>query len=213
MGKLNELTGKKYGRLTVLERSGSTAQNKASWRCRCDCGNEVIVVGSHLLNGNTQSCGCYKSDRTSERKRSHGKSRTRLYHIWKNMRQRCGNPHKPDYLYYGGRGIIVDERWEDYSSFEKWAVENGYRDDLTIDRINVNGNYCPENCRWVSMTEQARNMSKNRIITYNGESHCLAEWAEILGISAKVLGQRVNRYGWSVERAFTTPVRVVGGVV
>jgi hypothetical protein len=213
MGKLNELTGKKYGRLTVIERSGSTAQKKALWRCRCDCGNEVVVVGSHLLNGNTHSCGCYKRDVTSERMSSHGKSGSRLHHIWKNMRQRCANPHKPDYKYYGGRGIVVDDIWNDYEVFEKWAIESGYTDALTIDRIDVNGNYCPDNCRWVSMTEQARNMSRNRIITYNGESHCLSEWGEILGISAKVLGLRINTYGWSVERAFATPVRVVGGTL
>lgn len=213
MSKLNDLVGGKYGRLTVIERAGSTAQKKALWICRCDCGNEVIVVGSHLLNGNTHSCGCYKSDRTSERMGSHRKSNTRLHHIWKNMRQRCNNPNKPDYKYYGGKGIIVDERWSDYSSFEKWAVENGYTNNLTIDRIDVNGNYCPENCRWVTMTEQARNMSRNRIITYNGETHCLAEWAEIIGISAKVLGHRLNSYGWTIERAFTTPVRRVGGAV
>ena len=211
MGKLNDLTGKKYGRLTVIERAGSTAQKKALWRCRCDCGNDVIVVGSHLLNDNTHSCGCYKRDKTIERMISHGKSNTRLHHIWKNMRQRCGNPHKPDYKYYGGKGVTIDDIWNDYEVFAKWAIENGYSDDLTIDRIDVNGNYCPDNCRWVSMTEQARNMSRNRMITYNGESHCLSEWGEILGISVKVLSHRINAYGWSVERAFTTPVRILGG--
>ena len=213
MGKLNDLTGKKYGRLTVIERAGSTTQKKALWNCRCDCGNEIIVVGSHLLNGNTRSCGCYKRDLTSERMSSHGKSKTRLHHIWKNMRQRCSNPHKPDYKYYGGKGITVDDIWNDYEVFAKWAIENGYSDNLTIDRIDVNGNYCPNNCRWVSMTEQARNMSRNRIITYNGESHCVTEWGEILGISAKVLSSRINAHGWSVERAFTTPVRGSGGTV
>lgn len=211
MGKLNDLTGKKYSRLTVIERAGSTAHKKALWKCRCDCGNEVIIIGSHLLNDNTHSCGCYKREITSERMVSHGKSNTRLHHIWKNMRQRCSNPHKPDYKYYGGKGITVDDIWNDYEVFAKWAIGNGYRDDLTIDRIDVNGNYCPDNCRWVSMTEQARNMSRNRVITYNGESHCLSEWGEILGINDKVLGHRINAYGWSVERAFTTPVRILGG--
>ena len=162
MGKLNDLTGKKYARLMVIERAGSTAQKKALWRCRCECGNNVTVVGSHLLNGNTRSCGCYKTDVTSERMIHHGKAGTRLYHIWKNMRQRCNNPNKSDYKYYGGKGVSVDERWNDYSSFEKWSMDNGYREDLTIDRINIDGNYCPENCRWVSMTEQARNMGRNR---------------------------------------------------
>ena len=213
MGKCIDLVGKKYARLMVIERSGSNAHNKALWKCRCECGSEVTVIGSHLLNGNTHSCGCYKRDITSERLSSHRKSRTRLYHIWKNMRQRCYNPNKPDYKYYGGKGIIVDERWSDYSCFEKWAVENGYNYNLTIDRIDLNGNYCPENCRWVTMTEQARNMSRNRIITYNGESHCLSEWGEILGISAKLLGQRINKYGWSIERAFTTPIRCSGGAI
>lgn len=213
MSKLNDLVGGKYGRLTVIERAGSTVHKKALWRCRCDCGKEVVVIGSHLLKGNTNSCGCYKSDKTSERMSSHKKSKTRLYHIWKNMRQRCENPNKPDYLYYGGKGVIVSESWSEYSSFEKWALANGYANNLTIDRINVNGNYCPENCRWVTMTEQARNMSRNRIITYKGESHCLSEWGEMLGISAKVLGHRINTYGWSIERAFTTPVRHIGGAV
>lgn len=211
MGTLNDLTGKRFERLTVLERAGSSAHKKALWRCVCDCGNEVVVIGSHLLNGNTHSCGCYKRDKTIECRVSHGKSKTRLYHIWKNMRQRCRNPHKPDYCYYGGKGVTVCDKWDDFTCFSKWAKDNGYRDDLTLDRIDVNGNYCPENCRWVSMTEQARNMSRNRIITYKGESHCLSEWGEILGISAKVLGHRINTYGWTVDRAFTTPVATIGG--
>lgn len=207
MGKLNDLTGQKYGRLTVIERAGSNIHKKALWKCRCDCGREVVVIGSNLLNGNTNSCGCYKSDMTSERMQTHGQSQTRLYHIWKNMRQRCGNPRKPDYQYYGGRGIKIDKRWDDYNEFEKWALANGYTDELTIDRINVDGNYTPENCRWVSMTEQARNMSRNRMLEYNGEKHCIAEWGEILGISPKVLGLRINAYHWSIERTLTTPVR------
>ena len=213
MSKLKDLKGNRYGRLIVIERSGSNIHKRALWKCLCDCGNEVVVVGSHLLNGNTYSCGCYKSDKIRERLGSHYKSRTRLHNIWKNMRQRCNNPNKPDYKYYGGKGVRVTSRWDDYSTFEKWSIENGYTDALTIDRIDTNGDYCPENCRWVSRTEQSRNMSKNRIIIYNGESHCLSEWGEILGISPKVLGQRINAYGWSIERAFNTPVRSVGGKV
>lgn len=213
MGKLKDLTSMKFNRLTVIERAGSTKNKKALWKCRCDCGNELLVIGSHLINGNTHSCGCYKIDKTSERNRLHGQSKTRLYHTWKNIRQRCNNPNKPDFAYYGGRGITMDEAWEDYSSFERWAMENGYSDNLTIDRIDVNGNYCPENCRWADMKTQARNMRRNRMIEYNGETHCLSEWGDVLGISSKVLEHRINRYGWTVERAFTTPIRTFGGRV
>ncbi len=209
MPKLRDLTGQKFGKLTVIERDGSTAYNKALWRCRCDCGNETFVVGSHLISGNTRSCGCSIKERAIERNGIHLHSGTRLYNIWKNMRQRCNNENVPCYRFYGGKGVSVCAEWENYTNFEKWAFSNGYQDDLTIDRIDGDGNYEPNNCRWVTMVMQSRNTSRNRIIEYNGETHCLAEWADILGISRKILDSRINRYNWSVERAFTQTIRVI----
>lgn len=207
MGRLNDLTGKKFNRLLVIERVGSNSHKKALWKCECDCGNIITVIGSNLLNGNTHSWGCYKSGNTSARNSSHGKSQTRLYHIWKNMRQRCNNPNKPDYEYYGGGGITVCSMWDNFIEFEKWAYKKGYTDDLTIDRINVNEGYSPNNCRWVDMKTQDRNTTRNRRLTFKGETHCLSEWGEIMGISHKTIGNRINAYGWSIERALTTPVR------
>lgn len=166
MGTLVDLTGKKYGRLVALERAGSTAKKKATWLCRCDCGRMLVVVGSNLTSGNTQSCGCFDRDINSRVHTTHGGNRPgkreRLYSVWLNMRGRCTNPSRPDYKYYGGCGVEVCEEWSDYSKFRSWAFANGYdpaapHGQCTIDRINVNGNYCPENCRWVDMKTQRHN--------------------------------------------------------
>jgi hypothetical protein len=141
---------------------------------------------------------------------THGDKGTRLYYIWNNMKQRCINSHNPQFADYGGRGITVCEDWLKYECFRDWALNNGYSENLTIDRINNNSGYCPENCRWATPREQANNTRKVRLITYNGETHSVCEWSRILNIKQSTLNMRLNKYGWSAEEALRKEVRKYG---
>ena len=196
--KFIDLTGKRFNRLTVIKRVELKGKS-TRWLCKCDCGNETIVTSEKLKSGHTKSCGCYCHDLV----RKHGKYGTRIYKIWQSMKARCNNTKTP---YYGGRGITVCDEWlNDFKAFYDWAMANGYRDDLTIDRINNDGNYEPSNCRWITMKEQANNTRSNHNITFNGETHSLSEWSRILGIHSHTLSNRIYR-GWSIKRAFTEPI-------
>lgn len=137
----------------------------------------------------------------------HGMRETRLYNIWRSMRQRCNNPKTRNYKNYGGRGIRVCNEWEDFQTFVKWAFQSGYNDTLTIDRENTDGNYCPENCRWTTYKKQNNNRRDNRLIEYNGEIHTLSEWSDIIGIKMPTLWKRIKD-GWSIEKAFTSPLKI-----
>ena len=149
MPKLNDLTGQRFGRLTVLERT------ELKWLCKCDCGNKKIVAGGHLVSGDTKSCGCLRI--------KHGMRNTRLYSIWHGMKERCYNTKHKFYKHYGGRGIKVCEEWKnDFQTFADWALSHGYADNLTIDRIDVNGNYEPSNCQWATNAEQQRNKRNSK---------------------------------------------------
>lgn len=216
-GKIKDLTGKRFGRLLVVQQCGrKTDCGKLLWLCKCDCGNIVEVSGMALVAGHTRSCGCYKRDIDKNRTFIHGDTAdnetSRLYHVWANIKQRCYNASNAAYKYYGGRDIVMSEEWKnDYSSFKEWAYANGYDENAklkacTIDRIDTNGNYCPENCRWVSMKVQGNNTRRNHILTYRGEEHTISEWSVILGINYKTIMMRLN-LGWSVEKTFETPVR------
>lgn len=181
MGREIDLTGQRFGRLTVVKKVGvkrvGQHSSKSIWLCRCDCGNEKEVLRNSLVNGGTKSCGCLAAENRKIMHLKHGKANTRIWKIWCNMRDRCGNPNNRSYPYYGGRGIVVCEEWKnDFTPFYNWAVANGYSDEMTIDRIDGDGNYEPSNCRWATRKDQTRNRGITRKFT-------LSEIAEIEGIS------------------------------
>lgn len=162
MYKHNDLTGKVFGKLTVIADDGRTADRCIRWKCLCECGNEVNVSGRSLTSGHTRSCGCLQRETASALHRVHGDRDARLYAVWKNMKQRCENETDSGYQWYGAKGVSVCEEWHDYAAFKAWAIANGYDENAeygkcTIDRIDPCGNYEPSNCRWVSMAEQNRN--------------------------------------------------------
>lgn len=200
--RFEDLNGKKFNRLTVIKRTSGTIKKHTYWECKCDCGNTTIVASQKLKNGSTKSCGCYGKEKVTR----HGMWNTRVYKIWCNMKSRCNNSKLDVYEYYGARGITVCEEWEnDFMSFYKWAMDNGYDEKLTLDRIDVDKNYEPNNCRWVTMKTQANNTRRNHIIEYKGAKHTISEWADLVGINKKILAHRLER-GWEIERALTQKV-------
>lgn len=211
MGKLIDLTGHRFGRLVVVERVGRTKSGYILWLCQCDCGNTHTVESRNLNCGSVRSCGCLQYEtQLSNRKDNtkHGLSnKEALYGTWKNMKRRCYSPNDKRAKFYSGKGVIVCDEWRnDYSAFRNWALANGYKEGLTIDRIDNNGNYCPENCRWATAKIQANNQSRNRLLTYNGETLTMSEWADKLGITYGTINHRVQR-GWSMARIVSTPQR------
>lgn len=208
MNNYKDLTGQRFGMLVVVEESNERIQRKRAWICKCDCGKTHIALGTRLTHGNVHSCGCLRYKKAAEALTTHGKRHTRLYSIWTNMRNRCNLPTSTEYERYGARGIKVCDEWQhDFEAFYNWALSNGYRDDLTLDRKDNDGNYEPSNCRWATSYEQTRNTRNNRMIEYNGKTHCITDWANITGIPCALIGQRIDRLGWSIERALTEPVR------
>lgn len=213
------LTGKKFERLTVIryisaeERDGfSHKKDSRRWLCKCDCGNIVRLRTEQLLQGKAKSCGCYIKDifhNQTIKNTTHGLKNTRLYRIWNNIKDRCYNKNCKDYFKYGGRGIRVCNEWLDnFQEFYDWCILNGYSDNLSIDRIDVNGNYEPNNCRWVTMKMQCRNRRNNLILEYKGERKSLAEWCEELNLDYHLVHNRLYN-DWTVERAFETPKRIL----
>jgi hypothetical protein len=208
-----DLAGIKFGRLTALRYDhtkivGKDKEPIALWLCRCDCGNEVVVGAGNLISGGTKSCGCLGREKTIERNKkntTHGKSHDRIYRTWQGMLNRCYRTNDRKYPLYGGRGITVCEEWHDPCKFISWAYANGYTDELTIDRIDKDKNYCPGNCRWVDYKVQNNNRSFCHYIEYNRMTKTVSEWAEYLGISLYARQHRI-RNGWSIERAFTQKV-------
>ena len=186
MGKFIDITSRKFGRMTVLGVACKNKKGEYLWHCKCDCGTEKNVRAADLKNGKVVSCGCYRKEKAIK----HGLKHDRLYKIWIAIRQRCNNPKSDGFEYYGARGIKVCKEWDDFKSFHDWSMSNGYEKHLTIDRIDVNGNYEPSNCRWVSEQVQGSNKRNNVFLEFNGKTHTLSEWSRIFGIKRATISTR-----------------------
>lgn len=213
MGNMKDLTGQKFEMWTVLEVYGKNKSGGYMWLCQCDCGKIKAIDGRSLRSGTSKSCGCGRSvygDLYGHGK--HNGRNDRLYAVWVGIKDRCLNSNSKFYHRYGGRGITICDEWkDDYPAFKEWAYSHGYNDqapkgECTIDRINNDEGYSPENCRFTTSMEQCNNRSNNHRVEYNGEEHTIAEWCRITGIPKYTLLYRINRYGWDIEKALTTPV-------
>lgn len=251
MPELIDLTGRKFGKLTVVCRVENNKHGQPQWKCICDCGNETVVVGQKLRKGITKSCGCLVYEQKTRLK--HGMTGTVLHNRWLNMKSRCYNKNNKSYCRYGARGITICEQWHDFKNFYNWAMENGFSEELSLDRIDNGKGYSPDNCRWATPIQQANNTRRNVIVEYNGEKktvseHCrdlglnynnvifrlengvpakdafskeykrrkperdkyfkdLQEKSEKAGIKYKTVWTRIFKYGWSEEKALSTPVK------
>lgn len=197
-----QLIGKRFGKLVVIAEYGRSEHGDKLWLCKCDCGNKSIVTTSALTRtkGNAMSCGCG----VGANLKTHGHSKERLYHIWKGMRTRCYNKTNDGYRNYGKRGIKLCDEWKnDYMSFRKWALLHGYSDNLTIERIDVNKGYSPDNCEWITLIEQSRNKRNTVWITYKGEKKTLKEWSAITGFGYGTLYTRIFKLKWDLKDAFS----------
>jgi hypothetical protein len=209
--KIKDISGLRFGRLIAVEIVGITKKQERIWKCKCDCGNETEVTVVRLMNGTTKSCGCIQKELSSKRAKTgiskiHGYHGTRVYICYKSMMERCCNPNNRAYKNYGGRGIKICDEWmHNPKAFIDWALNNGYKDNLTIERINVNGNYEPSNCKWATIKQQNNNRRSNKFITINNETKTLQEWADYVGILSSTINRRINK-GWDYERAVFTPV-------
>jgi hypothetical protein len=202
VGKFIDLAGQRFGRLVVIERIENDKSKNARWICLCDCGNETIVVTRDLRSGHTQSCGCLNRDKITTHGHCKGGKKSPTYGSWHDMMQRCYNPNCREYPNYGGRDIRVCLRWHIFENFleDMGECSNG----LELERVDVNGHYELENCKWDTEKNQARNRRNNVILTLNGVSHCASEWAEILGWRLNILLWR-KKHDWSDEEILTTP--------
>lgn len=202
-----DLKNNKIGKLFVAELSKKDKHNKYVWKCICECGNISYVTTGDLLSGKVKSCGCLKRENTIKIFTTHNKTHTKIYNTYNNMKQRCYNKKSPKYKYYGGRGITICEEWKnDFEKFYNWSVNNGYKENLTIDRINVNGDYEPNNCRWVTQKTQSVNKRNNRFITYDGQTLTIKEWSEKLNIPYTRITTRLYR-GVPISELFEPPER------
>lgn len=204
--RLRDITGESFGRWTIIEYAGRGKHGEVEYKCRCTCGTEKVLRRSSLTSGNSRSCGCLAREATKARETTHGASDTRLYRIWAGIIQRCCNSRsRYEWEKYGGRGVTMCEEWRNsFEEFAAWALLNGYSDTLTIDRVDVNGDYSQQNCRWSTVYEQSNNKRTSKYITYNGEVGTVREFADRCGLAYSCLYARLKA-GWSVEDALLTP--------
>lgn len=199
--KYTDVTNQRFGRLIAQK-----YVSNGKWKCLCDCGKTTITTITHLLRGDTRSCGCLAREQSSLRRQRPYNTKSRLYHIWIGMKYRCLNPHAANYERYGALGIGVCDEWKDsYQAFENWARNNGYSENLTIDRINSQKDYSPNNCRWATAKTQANNRRSNRFFTRDGITKSAKEWSQCISIPYEVMMQRIRK-GWDIEKAMTVPV-------
>ena len=203
MSVCKDLTGKKFGYLTIVERVQNAKNGKARWKCMCDCGNETIVTSTDIMAGHTSSCGCKKYESHNKR---HGMTKTELHNKWCSMKERCFCESSKAYKRYGARGITVCDEWKNsFESFMEWSYSHGYEYGLSIDRIDNSKGYSPDNCRWVKWEEQAGNRTNNIKITFNGKTQNLKKWCTELGKDYLFIRQRIIRDGMTFEEAISTP--------
>ena len=200
MSVREDLTGVRFGRLVAIELDDQ-AIGRSRWVCQCDCGSRKSYVTSNLKRGTTRSCGCLQRELLAKRSSSHGgyANKDPLYNVWHGIRKRCNCPTSHNYKDYGGRGIKCVDEWNDFATFRDWAVSSGYQNGLSIDRIDVDGDYSPENCRWATNTQQQNNKRNNRRMYYNGEVHTVKEWAGILEIKYQTLYANAKRHNFDLE--------------
>lgn len=196
-------TGNKYGKLTVI--ALDHVNNKAYWLCKCECGNTKVVCGDKLRSGNTKSCGCIQKECRKEGKnhKTHGMTKKRLYYEWSNMRSRCDNCKNIMFKNYGGRGIKYASEWKHFELFMDWALKAGYTDNLTLERKDVNKDYGPKNCTWITREKQYLNRTDSHFITAFGKTQTIKEWADETGLKYDTIHARIKYYGWDAEKALS----------
>lgn len=194
MPKYKDLTNQHFNKLTAIKLA-YIKNGKTYWECKCECGNTAIVRSDSFQDGSIKSCGCAKHNA-----KTHGFCGTKIYKRWEDMKSRCLNPNNKRFKDYGGRGIKIHQEWlDDFMNFYNWAMANGYDDKLSIDRIDVNGNYEPSNCRWVTQKIQMRNTRVNHLISYKGQTHCVVEWMQILGLKSRSIANKLYA-GYPIEK-------------
>ena len=198
-----DLTGRKFGKLTAIRPFCQNRAKQYLWECKCECGGTSVVVGSNLIRGNTKACGCVRITEIADRTRKHGMSKERIFSIWVGMRKRCNNKKSAAYKDYGGRGISISEEWGVFENFYN-DMKDGYSHNLSLDRIDPNGNYCKENCRWATAKTQNNNRRSNVYLEINGQKKTLSEWSDISGVRPSLIQYRVNR-GWDLNDAINKP--------
>lgn len=203
--RLIPMSGKRFGKWLVGDQAGNAPRGGALWYCTCDCGTQRVVLGADLRSAKSASCGCtVDRELLGNLKRTHGGTRTRLYYAWQNMRKRCGDPQNSKYRYYGGRGISISREWDGFAAFQDWAISNGYSDTLTLERVDVNGNYTPANCTWITKRAQAANKTNNHKAP---DGTLWLHKARENGIKDDAFRRRVFD-GWPHEEAANIPMNV-----
>lgn len=202
VSRRKDFTGMRFGKLTVIKfhhSQNTTNGTKSFWVCRCDCGKEVVVRTDCFTSGNTRSCGCLHKDIAQEK--FDNRTKSKLYHVYYGIKQRCENPNHHSYKNYGGRGIKVSNEWDTWESFRNWALENGYKENcnLSIERIDVNGDYSPDNCKWIKIPLQSKNTRRTLHLEYNGKVMCLCDWAKELKVNQNTLYHWIQHKHMTIE--------------